>query len=144
MLEFVTNSIINITNINTVNIINRDNDTKPGKFRFVTKCRAGWMTIVEANEASNAQYQESPEIMLSRFKKGALQTIECKPSDSDYWFTVFAKKGNRIILMDEAIMEKLDVGTINGLWYNTNLYNQDQFRTVNAKTWADLAFKANS
>ena len=36
--------------------------------------------------------------------------------------------------MDEAIMAGLDVGTINGIWYNTNLMDSDQYRFVNAKT----------
>jgi hypothetical protein len=56
---------------------------------------------------------------------------------------VFAKKGNKIVLMDEAIMAGLEVGTINGLWFNTNLYNSDQYKAVNSKTWASKAFVMN-
>ena len=45
--------------------------------------------------------------------------------------------------MDEAIMRGLDVGTVNQLWYNTNLYNQAQYNAVNSKTWASKVFVMN-
>jgi hypothetical protein len=57
--------------------------------------------------------------------------------------TVFARKGNKVILIDEKIAEKVEVGTINQLFHNTNLLDQAQYRSVNAKTWADKAFLLN-
>jgi hypothetical protein len=144
MQELANKSIINITGINTVNIINFENYTdRPGEFRFVSKCKAGWMTVSEASPVDNTIYYETPAHILNRFKKGALHTVEYKPWASDYWFTVFAKKGTKIILMDEAIMATLEVATINDLWSNTNMYDQEQYKAVNAKTWADLAFVPN-
>ena len=41
--------------------------------------------------------------------------------------------------MDEAIMRDLNVRCINGLWYNTNLMDNNQYKAVNSKTWADIS-----
>ena len=144
MFELKNLDIINTTDIKTVNIINNDHyPAKPGKFRFISKCRAGYMTCTDARDFDDERLYNNPESVLSRYKKGALHTVEYKPSGSDNYFTVFAKKGNKVLLMDEAIMAGLDVGTINGIWYNTNLMDTEQYRFVGAKTWADKAFVAN-
>lgn len=144
MQELNNKSIINITGIHTVNIIRNDHyNDAPGKFRFITKCRAGYMTCNDARDFDDQRLYENPASVLGAYKKGALHTVEYKPSGSDNFFTVFAKKGNKIITMDEAIMADLEVGTINQLWYNTNLYNSDQYRAVNSKTWASKAFVMN-
>jgi hypothetical protein len=144
MYELKNKNIINITGIHAINIIKNDHyEAKPGKFRFISKCRAGYMTCSDAMDFDDQRLYDNPALVLSKFKKGALHTVEYKPFGSDNYFTVFAKKGTKIVLMDEAIMANLEIGTINGLWYNTNLYNQDQYKAVNSKTWADLAFIAN-
>ena len=77
------------------------------------------------------------------FKKGALQTTEVQIEGSDYWFTVFARAGKKVYLIDEAILEDLTVGTINAYFNNTNLYNQAQYNEVNAATWASKAYVMN-
>ena len=137
-------NIINTTDIRTVDIINNSHyPTLPGKFRFITKCKAGYMTCNDARSFDDTRLYENPASVMSAYKKGALHTVEYKPSGSDNYFTVFARKGNKVIVMDEAIMANLEIGTINGLWYNTNLYNQDQYKAVNSKTWADKAFVMN-
>lgn len=133
-------NLINTTKINTVNYLT---DYTKGKFRFITKCRANWMTISEAREFENAQYIKNPESLLTAHKKGALQTVEFCPEGGNYYLTIFARKGNKIALIDEAILANLTVGTINQLFYNTNLYDQEQYHAVNAKTWADRAYAAN-
>jgi hypothetical protein len=132
-------NLINTTDVRTVNVLGAYTNTT-GKFRFITKCRAGWMTIVDARDADNEYYMTYPEALLTAYKKGALQTIEFQPEGTGIWLTVFAKKGNKIILMDEVIMAHLTVGTINQYWVNTNLYSQSQYAAVGAKTWADRAF----
>ena len=137
--------IINHTGIQTVDIINNDYyPTEPGKFRFITKCQAGYMICNDARDFDDERLYTNPASVLSSYKKGALHTVEYKPSGSDNFFTVFAKKGNKIILIDEAIMKGVDVGTVNQLWYNTNLYNTLQYGMVAAKTWADKVFVMNN
>ena len=144
MYELNNKNIINTTGIHTVNIINNDHYKKvPGKFRFITKCRAGYMNCSDARDFDDQRLYDNPASVLNAYKKGALHTVEYKPFGSDNYFTVFAKKGNKIVVMDEAIMATLEVGTINGLWYNTNLYNMDQYKAVNSKTWASKAFVMN-
>ena len=107
---------------------------RKGTFLAITKVQAGFMTAYEIGS-------ELPS--LNRWKKGALQTIEFKAEGTNHWMTVFAKKGNRVMLLDEKIAEMVEVGTINQLFYNTNLMDQNQYQAVKAKTWADKVFLLN-
>jgi len=132
-------NLVNIAGINTVNVLGAYANTK-GKFRFVSKCRAGFMTISDARETDNEYFIAHPESIISGFTKGSLQTAEFKPEGWDTYLTIFARKGNKIVLIDEVILEHLTVGTINSLFSNTNLYNQTQYEVVGARTWADRAY----
>lgn len=132
-------NLVNTTGISTVNVLGAYLNTK-GKFRFVTKCRAGWMTISDARDQDNEHLMTYPETIITGHVKGALQTVEFKPEGWNTYLTVFARKGNKIVLIDEVILEHLTVGTINQLFSNTNLYSQTQYQAVGAKTWADRAF----
>ncbi len=122
--------------INTCNFI----ANRKGSFRVVTKCRAGFMTISECRDFDNDLYSNHPASVLANYKKGALQTVEFKADGTESWLTVFARTGKKIHLVDEEILKTLDIGTINQLWYNTELYSQEQYAAVGAKTWADLAY----
>jgi len=136
--------IINTTTIQSVDIINNPYyKAVPGKFRFITKCQAGYMICNDARDFDDARLYEHPESVLSSYKKGALQSVQYKPYGSDVYFTVFAKKGTKIVLMDEAIMRGLDIACVNQLWYNTNLMDSNQYKAVNSKTWADKVFVMN-
>lgn len=130
-------NLVNIAGINTVNVLSA---YSKGKFRVITKCRAGWMTIVDCRDCDNEWHMQVPESIIARYTKGALQTVEFCPDGGDYYLTVFARKGNKIVLIDETILGHLTVGTINLLFLNTNLYNQEQYKAVGAKTWADRAY----
>jgi hypothetical protein len=105
-----------------------------GTFQAIVKVQAGFMTAYEIGS-------ELPS--LNRWKKGALQTIQFQPEGAKHWLTVFARKGTKVVLIDEKIAETITVGTINSLFYNTNLMGQTQYQTVKAKTWADKAFLLN-
>ena len=107
---------------------------RKGTYQAIVKVQAGFMTAYEIGN-------ELPS--LNRWEKGALQTIQFQPEGSKSWLTIFARKGNKIVLADKELLETIEVGTINQLFYNTNLYNQAQYQTVNAKTWADKAFSQN-
>ena len=134
------NNFVNHSNIHTVDILS---DYSAGKFRFVSKTRSGWYTVTDARESYNPTLLNNPESILTGFKKGVLQTVEFCPEGGDYWLTVFARVGKTIKLIDRSILASLTVGTINQLYYNTNLYNQTQYRLVGAKTWADKAYTIN-
>jgi hypothetical protein len=107
---------------------------RKGTYQAIVKTQAGFMTAYEIGS-------DLPS--LNRWKKGALQTIQFQPEEATHWLTVFARKGNKVILIDGKIAERLEVGTVNQLFYNTNLYSQDQYQAVGAKTWADKVFVMN-
>lgn len=133
-------NLINIAGIKTSNFLNGKTITK---VRFVSKCRAGFMTISDARDFDIQRYNDHPESLISGFKKGALQTVQVQVEGSDYYFTVFARQGKKIHVIDEAILADLTVGTINSMYYNTELYNQYQYQAVGSKTWADKAYVSN-
>jgi hypothetical protein len=107
---------------------------RKGTFQAITKVPAGYMVAYNLGTGV-------PRI--NGWKKGALQTIQFQPEGLNHWLTVFAKKGTKVILMDEQIAATVDVGTVNQLFYNTNLCSQEQYKAVGAKTWADKVFVEN-
>ena len=122
-----------INNIKDLTVVNWIGD-REGIFQAIVKVQAGFMVATEIGS-------ELPS--LNRWKKGALQTIQFKAQGLNHWVTVFAKKGTKVVLIDEKIAETITVGTINSLFYNTNLMDQTQYQAVKAKTWADKAFLLN-
>ena len=100
-----------------------------GKFRFISKTRLG-MTCTDARSFDNERLMKYPESIISGYKKGTLQTVEFCPEGSTFYLTIFCRVGKKVKL-------------INGLYYNTNLYNQDQYKTVNSTSWASKAFVLN-
>ena len=133
--------IINTTGIPTTDYLSQ---YTAGKFRFISKCRAGFMTIVDGRDMDNAMYMQHPESLITGYKKGALQTVQFNPAGTDIWLTIFARVGKKIHLCDQTILRDLTVGTINGLYYNTNFYSQSQYRAVGATSWASKAFVENT
>lgn len=133
-------NLINRAAVSTVDVLSQYNS---GKFRFISKVKAGFMTIVDARDFENKTYMQHPEEILRRFQKNALQTVEFCPEGSEAWLTVFARSGKKIHFIDKTILVDLTVGTINSLFLDTTLYNQNQYAMVDAKTWACKAFVSN-
>ena len=113
-----------------------------GKFRHIVKTKLG-MTCVDARDWDNPRMMKNPECIISGYKKGTLQTVQFQPEGYSHWLTVFSRTGKNVNLIDESILVNLTVGTINSMYYNTNLYNQYQYNAVNSKTWASMAYKMN-
>ena len=122
--------INNIKGLTVVDYIGEDK----GLFQAVIKVPAGFIVAYEIGS-------DLPS--LGQWKKGTLQTLQFKREGSPAWLTVFAKKGNKVMLIDRALAEQLKVGTVNQLFYNTNLMDQIQYRAVKAKTWDDKVFVLN-
>jgi len=122
--------INNIKGLQVVDYIGEDK----GLFQAVVKVPAGFMVAYEIGS-------DIPS--LNKWKKGALQTLQFKREGSPAWMTVFARKGNKVLIMDKAIAEKLEVGTVNSLFYSTNLMDQNQYKAVNAKSWGSKVFVMN-
>ena len=108
-----------------------------GKYRVITKCQAGFLvtSVVEAKSAMGA---------LRNYKPKAIQSIARIMKSGDYEFdaTVFARSGKKIWIAEEMLVD-ITVGDINQGFSNTALYNQYQYKAVNAKTWADKAYVMN-
>ena len=131
--------VLRDNNIMTVDILTQ---YPAGKFRFVVKTKLGY-TICDAREFDNTRMMQYPELIIGGYKKGTLHTVEFCPEGSTFYLTVFSRTGTKVKLIDESILANLTVGTINQLYYNTNLYSYEQYKLVNSKTWADKAFVMN-
>ena len=114
-----------------------------GKFRMVVKTRLG-MTVCDTRDFDNPRIMANPESAISGYKANALQTVQFQPEGSEFWFTVFSRTGKKVKLIDESILANLTVGTINGVFYNTNLMDMQQYKLVGSKTWASMAFVENA
>jgi hypothetical protein len=114
-----------------------------GEFRMVVKTRLG-MTVCDARDFDNPRICANPEMAISGYKRGALQTVQFKPEGSNFWLTVFSRTGKKVKLIDESILANLTVGTINGMFDNTNLMDMAQYKLVNASSWASKAFTQNT
>ena len=132
--------IINATGVRTVDFLMGKTITAA---RFIVKSRAGFMTVVDARDFDVEAYNKYPERLISGYTKGALQTVQVQLDGYDFFFTVFARQGKKIHLIDEVILADLTVGTINSLFYNTELYSQYQYKAVNSATWASMAYVMN-
>ena len=133
-------NIINIIGINTVSFIKG----RKGQFRAVVKTKAGYLTIVDFHKWDHERYSNNPASILDSFNKGSLQTVEFKPEgDNNSWLTIFARKGKKIVVIDQDILRNLKVGTINPMFHDTNLYSQEQYKAVNAQTWDSYGFIMN-
>ena len=134
--------IINTNRINETEFINE----REGEYRAIVKVQAGFMTMVDdlgiQNKWGRQQWNSAMDVFRG-FKKGALQTIQFKAEGTNSWLTVFARKANKVILMDKQMFMDMTVGDINQDWSRTNLYSQQNYTVCNAKTWADKAFVMN-
>lgn len=133
-------TLINTIGLQTTDILDK---YPKGQFRVITKNRHVGMGCHDLRDFENERYCENPSNILAMYKKGALQTIEYKPEGSDYWFRVFSRTGKKIHIIDQKILVGLTVGTINSMWFNTELYSHRQYQAVNSATWASYAFQMN-
>ena len=136
--------IINITGVHTTDVIDNTTLGKFVKVRYISKSRAGFMTISDARDFDIEGLNNHPERLISGFKKGALQTVQVQLDGSDHFLTVFARQGKKIHLIDEVVLADLTVGTINSLFSNTDLYNWQQYRACNTASWASKAYVMNT
>ena len=121
-------------------------NNQEGEYRAIVKVQAGWMTVVDdlGLQANWGKKQwNSARDVFRGFKKGALQTIQFKAEGSTHWLTVFSRTGNKVKLIDNALLASLEVGDINQNWSNSNLYSQTQYQAVGAMTWASKAYVKN-
>ncbi|MDB9900137.1 hypothetical protein OAC86_01180 [bacterium] len=114
-----------------------------GKFRMVVKTKLG-MTVCDTRSFDNPRIMANPASAISGYKKGVLQTVQFCPEGSDHYLTIFSRTGKQVKLIDESILATLTVGTINGMYYNTNLMDMVQYKSVGSTSWASMAFVQNT
>jgi len=109
-----------------------------GKYRVISKCRAGFM-VSSLTTAKNAM-----AVLRSCNKKAVQSIARIKDIEGigEYEFTVYARSGKKVWI-EEDMLAEITVGDINQDLYKTALYNQFQYQSVNAKTWADKAYVMN-
>lgn len=144
MYKELNNTQIQITNELRSSLMINDilSQYTMGRFRMVVKTKLG-MTVCDARDFDNPRISANPASAISGYKKGVLQTVQFKPDGADFWLTIFSRTGKRVKLIDESILATLTVGTINGMFCNTNLMDMNQYKLVGASSWASMAFIQN-
>ena len=136
-IKNMSKQIINPSKIQMCNFI----QDRKGEFRTVVKCRAGFFTVCD-----HSPFWKHVIDVFRSYRNGKLETIDFKAEGSDIWLTVFAKKGKNVLIMDEQLFLHMKVGDINDgkYWSDTNLYDYNRYKTVNAQTWESYAFVMNA
>ena len=132
--------VVNTLGLGTCNFSNG----QKGSYRIVYKCQAGFMSIAETQYNDDMANEYGPAQLLASWKKGSLQTIQFKAEGGGYWLNVFARKGKKIVVIDEEILKGVTVGIVNSYFIDTNMYSQKQYEAVGAKNWASKAFVMNA
>ena len=109
-----------------------------GKYRIISKCRAGFMV------SSLTTAKSAIDLFRSCNKKAVQSISRIKEVEGigEYEFTVYARSGKKVWI-EEDMLAEVTIGDINQDLYKTSLYNQFQYQSVNAKTWADKAYVMN-
>ena len=113
-----------------------------GDYRHIVKTKLG-MTCVENRDFDSHHMGNHPSSTITGYNNGVLQTVQFKPSGTNTWLTIFSRTGKKVKLIDESILVNLTVGHINSMYYNTNLYSHQQYKSVNSKSWASMAYQMN-
>ena len=113
-----------------------------GDYRHIVKTKLG-MTCVDSRDFDSHHMGNHPSSTITGYNNGVLQTVQFKPSGTNTWLTIFSRTGKKVKLIDESILVNLTVGHINSMYYNTNLYSHQQYKSVNSKSWASMAYQMN-
>ena len=70
-----------------------------GEYRAVTKCRGGFMTIMDMGELPN------PLMAFNRVLPQALLNLQYKPDGCEHWLCLYARKGNKVVVLDESLVK---------------------------------------
>jgi len=101
------------------------------KYRAISKCRAGFLTISEG--------ESTLERTVCNWKKNCLHTVEVQLPESEIWVTVLALKANKFHLVENCILENIKIGAIHSSF--PKMADHGHWRAIGSKTWADNAYK---
>jgi len=99
------------------------------KYRSISKCRAGFLTINSG---------EGLLCNLFRYEKNKLFNVEIQLPGSDFYISVLNMKNNKFLHIDKTVIENLTIGDIHSTFPNMADFNH--WKSIGSKTWAGLAY----
>ena len=122
-------------------VTNHLDEDKKYKFRFTSKCKAGFLNI------SETRYDETPKQFIQN-TYGFLDNVQVwKESDNPtekykgLWLNVLTTKGKRFYSIDKSFLLNLKVGNIHNAW--KKMVDFDLWKSMNTKTHADYTYQMN-
>ena len=108
-----------------------------GTYIIVTKCNAGYPTVSTIKA-------DSPYQAFRRYQTGAIMNISFMNQNVNHNFTIYARQGKKVWMSPE-LAKDITVADINdgSQMIKTSLYSHEQYKAVNAKTWASKVFIQN-
>jgi len=106
------------------------------EFRIANKCKAGFVNIHEI--------KGNPLDAIGGWGKNALVTVQVKhtyDNGKTLWFNVFTTKSGKWYSIDLGFLKVLTVGNMRTSF--PDMCDMNLWELVNAKTWADYAFRNN-
>ena len=123
-------------------VTNHMEEGKKYKFRYTSKCKAGFVTICETN------YETTPEQFIGS-TYGFLENVQVwieseNPTDTHkgIWLNVLTTKGKKFYSIDKNFLLNLKVGNIHNAW--KKMVDFDLWKRMEFKTHADYAYKMNN
>ena len=104
---------------------------------IVTKCNAGYPTVSTIKA-------DTPYQAFRRYQTGAIMNISFMNQNVNHNFTIYARQGKKVWMSPE-LAKDITVADINdgSQMVKTSLYSHEQYKAVNAKTWASKVFIKN-
>lgn len=108
-----------------------------GTYIVVTKCNAGYPTVSTIKA-------DTPYQVFRRYQTGAIMNISFMNQNVNHNFTIYARQGKKVWMSPE-LAKDITVADINdgSQMVKTSLYSHEQYKAVNAKTWASKVFIQN-
>lgn len=108
-----------------------------GTYIIVTKCNAGYPTVSTIKA-------DTPYQAFRRYQTGAIMNISFMNQNVNHNFTIYARQGKKVWMSPE-LAKDITVADINdgSQRVKTSLYSHEQYKAVNAKTWASKVFIKN-
>jgi len=123
-------------------VTNHLEEGKKYKFRYVCKCKAGFLNIVEST------YDVTPENFISGTYNFVDNVQVWRESDNPtethkgLWINVLTTKGKRFYSIDKTFLLHLKVGNIHNAW--KKMVDYDLWKSMGTKTHADYGYRMNN
>ena len=123
-------------------VTNHMEEDKKYKFRYITKCKAGFQIISETN------YEQTPKQFISD-TYGFLENVQVwveydNPTETNkgLWLNVLTTKGKKFHCIDKNFLLNLKVGNMHNAW--KKMVDFDLWKRMGTKTHANYAYKMNN